>query len=323
MIEHFPIGRRLAFDTEKGRLWVVCRSCTRWNLSPLEERWEAIEECERFFRSTRLRVSTEHIGLARLREGLELVRIGAPQRPEFAAWRYGERFRGRRRKYVAHTGFSVVTFGAVSQVVGSLSIGMAVAAGLGTAVALLGAGSLVVNVARKHGKLLPVRIPAANEQVIEIERVFAGQCRLRSATNDEGWELQVPNTGKGEVLTGNTAVHALGLILPHVNQAGARTTTVHDAVQEVEALDSPREYFTVAEAKARKAGWAYGVLQDWPRTIRLALEMAAHEDEEKLYLEGELHLLERAWREAEEIAAVADTLALPERVTTALAKLRR
>ena len=41
-IEHFPVGRRLAFDAAKGRLWVVCSACERWNLSPLEERWEAI-----------------------------------------------------------------------------------------------------------------------------------------------------------------------------------------------------------------------------------------------------------------------------------------
>ncbi len=39
-------------------------------------------------------MSTDNIGLARLREGLELVRIGEPQRPEFAAlesaWREAE-----------------------------------------------------------------------------------------------------------------------------------------------------------------------------------------------------------------------------------------
>ena len=42
-LESFPVGKRLAFDAAKGRLWVVCSHCERWNLSPLEERWEAIE----------------------------------------------------------------------------------------------------------------------------------------------------------------------------------------------------------------------------------------------------------------------------------------
>src|SRR3954447_7459025 len=94
-IEHFPIGRRLAFDAARGRLWVVCPKCARWNLTPLEERWEAIEECERLFRGTRLRVSTDNIGLAQIREGTELVRLGAPLRPELAAWRYSSDLRRR------------------------------------------------------------------------------------------------------------------------------------------------------------------------------------------------------------------------------------
>ncbi len=72
VLEHFPVGRRLAFDAAKGRLWVVCRGCERWNLSPLEERWEAVEMCERIFRETTLRVSTENVGLAKHAEGLEL-----------------------------------------------------------------------------------------------------------------------------------------------------------------------------------------------------------------------------------------------------------
>src|SRR5919107_4289777 len=106
-VEHFPVGRRLAFDAERGRLWVVCRKCERWNLSPLEERWEAIEECERRFRDTRLRVSTDNIGLARLSEGLELVRIGPALRPEMAAWRYGDQFGRRRRRYFMMGGAAV------------------------------------------------------------------------------------------------------------------------------------------------------------------------------------------------------------------------
>lgn len=37
VVETFPVGRRLAFDADKGRLWVVCPRCERWNLSPIEE----------------------------------------------------------------------------------------------------------------------------------------------------------------------------------------------------------------------------------------------------------------------------------------------
>jgi hypothetical protein len=82
-IEHFPVGGRLAFDGAKGRLWAVCTACHRWNLSPLEERWEAIEDCERLFRGTLVRVSTDNIGMARLAEA-RADRIGsrcAPNSP--------------------------------------------------------------------------------------------------------------------------------------------------------------------------------------------------------------------------------------------------
>src|SRR5687767_9182340 len=127
VIETFPVGRRLAFDQTKGRLWVVCRRCERWNLTPLEERWEAVEECERRFRASRLRVCTDNIGLARLPDGLDLVRIGNPQRPELAAWRYGPRLRRRHLRAavavsgVAATGGLLVAAGAAAGVLGAVA----------------------------------------------------------------------------------------------------------------------------------------------------------------------------------------------------------
>src|SRR5919112_2207462 len=123
-IEHFPVGRRLAFDAERGRLWVVCRRCSRWNLTPLEERWEAIEQCERLFAGTRLRASTDNVGLAKLPEGLELVRVGRPLRPEFAAWRYGDQFGRRRRVALLQAGLGLGALGAV--LVGGAAAGVGI-----------------------------------------------------------------------------------------------------------------------------------------------------------------------------------------------------
>lgn len=62
--------------------------------------------------------------------------------------------------------------------------------------------------------------------------------------------------------------------------------------------------------------WAHGgtgseeraLLHRLPDVDRLALEMAANEDAERSALEGELAQLREAWREAEEIAAIADRL---------------
>ena len=44
---------------------------------------------------------------------------------------------------------------------------------------------------------------------------------------------------------------------------------------------------------------------------RLALEMAVHEESERRALEGELARLAEEWKEAEEIAAIADDMFLP------------
>ena len=55
--------------------------------------------------------------------------------------------------------------------------------------------------------------------------------------------------------------------------------------------------------------------------VRLALEMAAHEETERRALEGELAALEQMWRDAEEIAAIADDLTLPDKVTKRLERL--
>ena len=43
-------------------------------------------------------------------------------------------------------------------------------------------------------------------------------------------------------------------------------------------------------------------------TERIALEIAVHEDAERLAMQGELAALESAWKDAEEIAAISDAM---------------
>ncbi len=92
-------GFRLAYDPGKGRLWEVCPSCSRWNLVPMEERWETLEACEEAVRSRgRVVLSTPNLALVDVGEG-ELLRVGPAPRVEYAVWRYGDRiprFLGRR-----------------------------------------------------------------------------------------------------------------------------------------------------------------------------------------------------------------------------------
>ena len=67
------------------------------------------------------------------------------------------------------------------------------------------------------------------------------------------------------------------------------------------------------------------VIEPFPVGRRLAFDAAKGrlwEDAEQIALEGELSWLKEAWREAEEIAAIADELTLPERVRIRFEELR-
>ena len=80
---------RAAFDPWLGRLWRVCGACRRWNVVPLEERWETLEGYERAAREGQSRLRTEHLDLVRSPMG-ELIRVGRAPRPELAVWRYSD-----------------------------------------------------------------------------------------------------------------------------------------------------------------------------------------------------------------------------------------
>jgi hypothetical protein len=320
VVEAFPVGRRMAFDAAKGRLWVICRRCERWNLTPLEERWEAVEEAERLFRATPLRVSTEQVGLARHREGLDLVRIGEPQRPEFAAWRYGDQFGRRRSKALVNGALGVGLVGAVAA--GSV----ATLGGL----AALNVGIHVFNVGRlvMLGIQPAWRVSLDSGERLELRPRDLRHVRIRPGAGDGPadpsvpWHLRLGDGPDGRILTGPEAVRALRVLLPQVNAGGAKKGEVADAVRELEEVGAPEAYFARAEFRARQQGWGWMPLAGQPAPIRLALEMAAHEDLERVALEGELAWLETAWREAEEVAAIADDLAIPERVRLHLETLK-
>ncbi|MDB4913916.1 MAG: hypothetical protein JWM95_1560 [Gemmatimonadetes bacterium] len=324
VIEHFPVGRRLAFDSAKGRLWVVCRRCERWNLTPLEERWEAVEECERAFQGTRLRVSTDQIGLARLGEGLELVRIGAPLRPEMAAWRYGDQFGRRRRRHLGMLAGGVA------------AVGVLIAAGPGTGIMSWGAFEILwqASVGASEVYRTRTRLPIMGENYVTLRVRLRDLAHVRLDAQGGRVVLCVPVCAEGAVpwwqfeslgppplmeLEGETAVRAAGALLPLLNQGSGTASDVQRAVGLLEAGASPEAVFARAsgmgtpwkrwDSDKHKHGAA--LLRTLPSHARLALEMASHEETERRALDGELHLLESAWRYAEEIASIADDLLLP------------
>lgn len=350
VIEHFPVGRRLAFDAEKGRLWVVCQKCERWNLSPLDERWEAIEECERAFRDTKMRASTDNIGLAKVSEGLELVRIGRPQRPEMAAWRYGDQFGRRRRRYYAYAGLGATALAGI-YIVGP-ALGLYAIGGAG---AFSQMPQLLAQAHRRAFGRVKLPMPWMDKPyVVQAEHV--AKVNLIRDDNEFGWALRVPispkkfglpdvprsigdpppprivrhgknNRRTSAVFVGDEAIRIAGKLLPKINASGAGKDDVQRAVKYIEEDADPGRFF----ARHLRAGAFTSasltekgrIIKEIPKPIRLALEMSAHEDAERRALEGELAMLEAAWKEADEIAGISDNLLLPAEVETWFARLKR
>jgi hypothetical protein len=336
--EVFPVGIRLAFDAAKGRLWVVCRRCDRWNLSPLEERWEAIEAMERRFRDSRLRVSTDQVGLARLKEGVDLIRIGVPQRPEMAAWRYGDQFGRRRKRQLLITGTIV---GSAVAVVGGM---MAVGASVGSFAGIYANGGIWDALINGRQSVSIGKIPLPDGQLVDVQRKHARMSALERGVDRGRLQLRLESVAGTHLLVGDDAMKAAARLLPTVNRFGGSRVHVQDAVSLLEEVGDPLRVVTTVQqrfgATAGDERWGVGK-NDWfgsnkrnvvkklpgalhslaPRD-RLALEMALHEESERRAMDGELAALELAWAEAEQIAKIADDMFLPASIDDQLDKLR-
>ncbi len=318
LVEFFPVGRRLAFDASRGRLWVVCRRCERWNLTPIEERWEAIDECERLFADARKRVSTDNIGLARLDRGLELVRIGEPLRGEFAAWRYGDQF-GRRHKRAIATGSALAVAGGAAAL-GALLLSATVGGGYWAYLA----GESYAK--RKRARKLIARIPTEEGEELSVLGEHLPAVRLAPEIGTEkvlGWKIEVPHVEGSHFLTGECASHAASLLMPTINKAGGTRWSVDRAVKRLENFDDPATYMLSAAAESFHPTRPGGSLMKLPGDIRLAIEMAVNEQTERHAFEGDIWLLEHAWKQAEEIASIADDLTTPAEIDCELLDMQR
>jgi hypothetical protein len=101
---------------------------------------------------------------------------------------------------------------------------------------------------------------------------------------------------------------------------------VKDAVNLATAGEEPDALFNRAQSLATpRWKWRHedkGLLTRVPTELRLALEMVTHEESERRALEGELDVLEAAWKEAEEIASISDNLFLPPEIESRISKLK-
>lgn len=341
LLPTFPVGRRLAFDPRKGRLWVVCTRCARWNLTPLEERWEAIDEAERRFRGTRLRFSTDNVGLARFRGDFELIRIGPALLPEIASWRYGTRL-GRLD---AGTDASPSPGRRAARVIARATAGAMV-----RYAHRIGFKDETVLRMRTFHRNNAVLLRAKDEfgYPITVRYGHLGAAELIRPEKDSPWRIRLVHDGGATTLAESSGLRVAGKMLATLNVGAATDAEVQHAVAKLDDAGDPDGYFTRVASLAMRTSWgrfpnaprgetaeAKGTFAErlavqlsnrsfWgrggtgseehtplfrlPGVDRLALEMAANEDIERRALLGELASLHDAWKEAEEIAAIADEM---------------
>jgi hypothetical protein len=285
------VGRRIAFDELKGRLWVVCPRCGRWNLTPFDDRLERIEAVARAASQGRIAASTDQVSLIRWQR-YDFVRVGKPPRVELATWRYGERLRNRQRERM-----KIV----VPLTVAAIGLGIAanVAAGGGF-------GVIVWNIHRAVDWMY-LRI-VGSRKVTLVEPPICAHCgslmalRARHVQHarvvpdrhaDMAVVLSCPRCRhEGAQLTGTEAVQVLrqGLTYLNIRRGGRRRA--EDAAREVDQVGG-------ADRLVRDIAQRELTLRSLRPERGLAFEMAVDE-------RAEVEELERQWKEAEEIADIAD-----------------
>ena len=305
-LEHFPHGKRIAFDPGRGRLWAICRTCKRWSLAPIEERWEALEELEKIVTDKAMLLSqTDNIAL--LRAGrLELVRVGRAQLTEEAWWRYGRELTGRKRRADQLGMAGAVAAGAV--VLGGWATG---------GMTLLGAWFLMGHAPdslKDAARWLRFggsawrgakECPNCGYTFRSLQYKDRGALGIfpGAASGEMSLVQRCPNCGQyrdaGLRLEGQEADRTLRRVLAYHHFAGASERRVVSAARLIQEAGSPEDLTRIVVKDGRRLG-------DLQRTGAIALEIAANESSEQYLLELELADLEAHWRREEELAAIVD-----------------
>lgn len=309
-LAHLSVGRRVAFDEETGRVWVICLRCRQWNLVPMEIRWEALEECKRVAASAESRVKGTGVGFARTTSGFELLTATEFSRGDIANWRYGRAVTRRMRGLW-------LTGGAMGLAIAAIGVSAAVAGGSWVAGAWLAACAAIGtwHLWRNPSRLwMTVRTAGAGTTLLPGWRLEA----LRFVRRRHSVMLILP-AWRGDVeLTGSAAVRVLHSLLPVLNDTDCVGASIADAVVIVTRAEE--------QTSVRPWEWIAQRVQQAPLlraapVERLALEMAVAEEFEKHALTLSAQDAQAEWGAEEEIGGIADDLLLPDAVREQLRKL--
>lgn len=279
VLEHLPNGDRVAYDLHRGRLWLVCRSCRRWSLVPLESRWEALEELERLVSGeARLLSKTDNVALYGV-GALEIVKVGYAELAEVAWWRYGRQLpdRGRVSRWapplLRRRHFGVVAW-----------VGQRACPECGYSFRDLAFADRKILVVRPGEGLGDPGPPGEAGGAFTLTR----RCpRCRDA-----------QTG-GLRLTGIEAELVLARVMAFQSDIGESRVTVQAAARLLADPEGPASLIRVLSRHGRPLG----ELQPMGLT---ALEITVNAARERTLLKLEVESLQARWRREEELAALVD-----------------
>jgi hypothetical protein len=302
------VGKRFAYDGWKSRAWVICQRCGRWNLTPYDDRLDVIAALERMAAAGRVAATTDQVALVRA-GSYDVVRVGKPPRIEMAGWRYGERLKARERermKVVVPVTVAVIGATVALNVVAGGSIG-----GFLWQVPNLSNYVYIGMVGRRKVNIEPP-ICGHCGAIMVLRAKHVQHARLSRTTHqDLALLLRCPRCEEvGAMLEGSDAELALRHGLTYLNlRKGKRVKRkAEEAASYVERHGGPEALLVGAARKEIKVSTLRGA-------EGLAMEMAVDEH-------AEVRDLEREWRRAEEIAAIADNLFVPPAVEEQLEHLK-
>jgi hypothetical protein len=186
-------------------------------------------------------------------------------------------------------------------------------------------------------------VALAGGKLVELQRKHARMSVLERSANIDEVRLRLESVEGTHILVGEEAMRAAQRLMPTVNRFGGSRAKVQEAVQLLDQAGDPMRVWTNVQ---QRSGWQPGddrwgqsswggstqkrnLVKKIPGALhtldvrdRLALEMALHEETERRAMEGELQLLEQAWREAEEIAKIADAMFTPAEIESRIETLR-
>jgi hypothetical protein len=339
-IPHLRVGRKIAFDTTRGRLWVICSRCGQWNLTPFEGRWEALEECDRLAAGAEARSAGQDAGLAQTTSGLELLRVGGMRGSDIANRRYGLRIQ-RRQERQLWTLMPLLAL-AVPAGVGAWRISGAGVAGVYSSMIT---AALALSFWRRPPRPWMTFVDDEGQRHV-LWPWQLSQVRLERVARERP-VLVVPRMRDELRLTGRKAAAVLASLLPKFNGTDCATIALPAVLARVAnaekaATRAPRTPGRAERRRRRASGqplvpppprqraWehlAYDVPVHAVSTAlpeyRLALEIAVTEEMEQAALESRAEALTEEWRDEEEVGAISDDLLLPDSVVERLRLLRK